>query len=144
MGDVNIGKINDKTVLEIGQYISYSGGSAAWKFDYHRISNGKISTLYDLHYAEQNSDFYMDMTSNYDPSKLAQARKDAWADGYRPLLDSYPCYPNDYFNHDQTLCDSNVIYNCGIMFKITNFEKIVTIVCAGLNEGKTMCRLNRL
>lgn len=126
MGDVNIGKINDKTVLEIGQYISYSGGSAEWEFAYYQISNGKISTLHDLHYAEQNSAFYMDMTSNYDPLKLANERKDAWADGYRLLLDSYPCYPNDYFNHDQTLCDSNVISNCGRMFKITDFEKIVT------------------
>lgn len=125
-GGASLGKIGSKTVLEIGQYISYTAGSAAWEFGYYQIENGKISTLHDLYYDEENSVFYMDILSDYDTDELVQQRRDAWADGYRPLFDSYPCYPNDYFNHQKILCDGDVISKCGRMFKITDFDSVVT------------------
>ncbi|WP_346705484.1 hypothetical protein, partial [uncultured Agathobaculum sp.] len=131
MGSMMLGKIGGETVLEIGEYLNYSGGSAAWEWCYYQIKNGQISTLHDLYYQEENSAFYADPEN---PSALAQDRKDAWNEGYRPLLQSYPCYPEDAFTHDPARCDGNMIANCGVMFKITDFDQLVTDEFLPLSE----------
>lgn len=132
MGEKSQGTIDGNTVLEVAEYISYTGGRAAWEIGYYQISGGRITALHDLHYEERNAAMEAQML-NADENELGLWRQKDLDEGFRPIA-AEPCYAENQLRHDSAVCVSDGI-ECGRMFKITDFDQVVTDQILPLASG---------